>query len=244
LPEQFVLKKKENGWSVDGINLTRATLVAGSVSSASEVRQQTPQPTPVVTDVSHAPPVVGSAPTPYQQQTNQTSDSEELIVVKVLQTIDNSKGQWALENAKITGNIPTDADLKRFFPNNEFPVHPLGGSYIINALGQPPESSKYGKLDKLEIKFHDQLYPKPHRSFENMAPDRLQNLVANDLRQIDGAENEWALEKGKKDGDLPTEADLAPYCFNGYFPEHPPGGHYIINPVGRSPESSTYGKLP
>jgi hypothetical protein len=251
-------EKKENGWSVDGIAINHATPVAGSATSASEVSQQTPQPTPVVADVSHAPPVVGSAPAPNQQQTNQTSDSEELMVVKVLKQIDNSKNEWALENAKRTGDIPTAADLKRFFPDNEFPVHPLGGNYIINALGQSPESSKYGKLDKLEAKFHDQLYPKPYRSFENMTPNQLQNLVANDLRQINAAKQQWALEKasawlsGKErpedkgknwSKETPSEDDLKPYLYGGYFPEHPPGGHYIINQVDQVPESSTYGKL-
>jgi hypothetical protein len=235
-------EKKENGWSVDGIEINQATLVGGSTS---EVSQQTPKPSTVAVDASHTSPTASPAHTSTSQQTNQTPDSEELMVTKVLKQIDDSKNQWAMENAKTTGDIPTETDLKRFFPNNEFPIHPSGGSYIINAIGQPPESSKYGKLNYLQVKFHDQLYPKPHRDFANMTMDQLQRLVARDMREIDTAKIQWAL-KGiySKDWPTPTEDDLKPYLYGGYFPEHPPGGHYIINPEGQAPESSTYGKSP
>ena len=38
-----------------------------------------------------------------------------------------------------------------------------------------------------------------------------QNACINNLRQIDAAKNEWALEKGKKATDVPTMEDLKPY---------------------------------
>ena len=65
----------------------------------------------------------------------------------------------------------------------------------------------------------------------------LQNACINNLRQIDGAKNEFALEKGKKNGDPVTEADIKPYIkldANGNLPKCPGGGKYTIGKVGRA----------
>ena len=37
------------------------------------------------------------------------------------------------------------------------------------------------------------------------------NSCINNLRQIDAAKRQWALEQGKKSSDVPTQADLNPY---------------------------------
>lgn len=69
------------------------------------------------------------------------------------------------------------------------------------------------------------------------------NACINNLRQLDAAENEWALEKGKKTGDVCTEDDLKPYLrlINGQLPKCPQGGVYTINPVGQAPTCSIPG---
>lgn len=64
------------------------------------------------------------------------------------------------------------------------------------------------------------------------------NACINNLRQIDTAKNEWALENHKKNGDTPTQIDLAHYLKNGQFPACPAGGTYTINPVGEAPTCS------
>jgi len=70
-----------------------------------------------------------------------------------------------------------------------------------------------------------------------------QNACINNLRQIDGAKNQWALEKGKKAGDVPTTQDLLPYLRR--WPVCPAGGNYIIGAVGENPTCSIPGhKLP
>ena len=63
-----------------------------------------------------------------------------------------------------------------------------------------------------------------------------QNACINNLRQLDAAKNEWALEKGKKSTDTPTMDDLKPYL--GKIPHCPAGGTYTINAVGQPPECS------
>jgi len=72
----------------------------------------------------------------------------------------------------------------------------------------------------------------------------LQNACINNLRQIDGAKNEFALEKGKKKGDPVTEADIKPYLkldANGNLPKCPAGGKYTIGKVGEPPTCSIAG---
>jgi prepilin-type N-terminal cleavage/methylation domain-containing protein len=65
------------------------------------------------------------------------------------------------------------------------------------------------------------------------------NACINNLRQIDAAANEWALEKGKKTGDAITMAtDLTPYIkLNSAtsIPPCPAGGAYALTAVGNTP---------
>ncbi|MBU6398787.1 MAG: prepilin-type N-terminal cleavage/methylation domain-containing protein [Verrucomicrobia bacterium] len=63
-----------------------------------------------------------------------------------------------------------------------------------------------------------------------------QQLCIENLSQIDNAKQQWALEKGMKDGDVPTETDLS--GANGWlkaWPTCPAGGIYSINAIGAVP---------
>ncbi len=64
------------------------------------------------------------------------------------------------------------------------------------------------------------------------------NACINNLRQIDAAKNEWALEKGKKSTDVPTEDDIKAYLYHSKLPLCPAGGTYTINAVGEPPVCS------
>jgi len=71
------------------------------------------------------------------------------------------------------------------------------------------------------------------------------NMCINNLRMIEGAKNEWALENNKKPTDTPTQADLAHFLKNGQFPTCPVGGTYTIGSVGELPTCSKPGhRLP
>jgi hypothetical protein len=70
------------------------------------------------------------------------------------------------------------------------------------------------------------------------------NACINNLRQIDAAKNEWALEKGKANGAPVTEDDIKPYIkldANGNLPKCPDGGTYTIGKVGEKPTCSIPG---
>jgi hypothetical protein len=69
------------------------------------------------------------------------------------------------------------------------------------------------------------------------------NTCINNLRVIYAAKQEWALEKGKTDADVPTEQDLLPYLKGGVFPVCPSGGVYTIGEVGQLPTCSISGHV-
>ena len=69
------------------------------------------------------------------------------------------------------------------------------------------------------------------------------NACINNLRQIDGAKQQWALENNKKDSDTPARADLLGYFPNHRFPQCPTGGRYTLNAVADRPECSAPGHI-
>jgi prepilin-type N-terminal cleavage/methylation domain-containing protein len=68
------------------------------------------------------------------------------------------------------------------------------------------------------------------------------NACINNLRQIDAAANQFALEKGKKTGDIISyPGDLTPYIklnSANSIPGCPAGGSYIEGVVGNNPTCS------
>jgi prepilin-type N-terminal cleavage/methylation domain-containing protein len=68
------------------------------------------------------------------------------------------------------------------------------------------------------------------------------NACINNLRQIDAAAQEFALERGKKTGDgISYPADLTPYIklnANNSIPPCPAGGAYACANVGTAPTCS------
>ena len=61
------------------------------------------------------------------------------------------------------------------------------------------------------------------------------NACINNLRQIDGAKQQWALEHQKPASALLTAADITPYLKGNALPVCPAGGVYTLNPVGLAP---------
>mgnify|MGYP003875357249 CR=1 FL=1 len=64
------------------------------------------------------------------------------------------------------------------------------------------------------------------------------NTCINNLRQIDGAKQQWALENKKNDTDEPTQAQVQVYIKNETFPTCPSGGTYTIGTVATDPSCS------
>lgn len=69
-----------------------------------------------------------------------------------------------------------------------------------------------------------------------------QNACVNNLRQMDAAKQQWALENTKKGDAIPTQADILPYIgHNGVMPVCRAGGTYTIRSVGELPTCSIPG---
>ncbi len=72
--------------------------------------------------------------------------------------------------------------------------------------------------------------------------DAYANQCINNLRQIDAAANQFALERGKRTGDpINFPNDLTPYIHldrNGKIPGCPLGGDYTLKSVGETPACS------
>ena len=70
----------------------------------------------------------------------------------------------------------------------------------------------------------------------------LQHACVNNLRQIDGAKQQWALENTKKEDAIPSQADILPYIgSSGMMPFCQAGGTYTIHSVGELPTCSVPG---
>jgi len=69
------------------------------------------------------------------------------------------------------------------------------------------------------------------------------NACINNLRQIDAAKNQWALEKNKSANDVPTVQDIAPYLKDNTLPVCPEAGTYSLNAAGVSPTCTIPGHV-
>jgi chromosome segregation ATPase len=82
----------------------------------------------------------------------------------------------------------------------------------------------------------------PETAAESSAPAvAVLNACINNLRQIDAAKQQWALENDRPANAVPTAADLLPYFRDGLFPACPAGGLYSLNAVGLPPTCSIPG---
>jgi hypothetical protein len=82
------------------------------------------------------------------------------------------------------------------------------------------------------------------RAAQQSDADAERNQCINNLRQIDAAKNQWALELNKPNGAVPTEQDISPYIkldANGNIPKCPSGGIYTIGAIGEAPSCSVHG---
>ena len=69
------------------------------------------------------------------------------------------------------------------------------------------------------------------------------NACIANLRAIDAAKTQWALDKNKSLTDTPTTQDLSPYLPNNIFPVCPDGGTYAINSMSQPPTCTVQGHV-
>jgi prepilin-type N-terminal cleavage/methylation domain-containing protein len=64
------------------------------------------------------------------------------------------------------------------------------------------------------------------------------NACINNLRQIDGGKQQWALENKRADTDTPSQDDVKVYIKNNIFPSCPGSGSYTVGAVNADPTCS------
>ena len=67
------------------------------------------------------------------------------------------------------------------------------------------------------------------------------NACMHQLRIIQGAKEQWALENKKPFGSIPKPTDVAPYLKDNALPNCPAGGFYTLNPIGAEPACNISG---
>ena len=112
--------------------------------------------------------------------------------------------------------------------NTPFGCYTIGnGSQSGAALAVLPVAAVAGMMSAIAIP-----------NFVKARTTSQQNACINNLRQMDAAKNQWALEKSKKAGDACTEDDIKPYLVHERMPTCPAGGTYTINAIGEPPTCS------
>ena len=74
-------------------------------------------------------------------------------------------------------------------------------------------------------------------SFIRARANSQQNACINNMRQIDSAKDQWAMENGAKTADLVVESAVDGFMRRGR-PHCPAQGVYSYNPVGQPPSCS------
>ena len=154
-----------------------------------------------------------------------------------LRLIEIAKIQWALEHRKQNGEQPTWEELQPYLGDLKDFTNAPEGEDIIGAVGQNPR-----------------LHTSPDFvAAGNAAPagpqDRAtanQNACISNLRIIDAAKGQWALENHKQNSDTPTMDDIRPYVgrgVSGEVPVCPDGGVYTLGKIGERPTCSIPGHV-
>jgi prepilin-type N-terminal cleavage/methylation domain-containing protein len=72
------------------------------------------------------------------------------------------------------------------------------------------------------------------------------NACINNLRQLDGAVQQWALENNKMASANVTSTDILPFMgrgVNGQWPVCPAGGNYVVSTVNAKPTCTRSGHV-
>ena len=81
-----------------------------------------------------------------QQARQAAVQSQAAGCINNLRVLEAAKQQWAMQNFKPPGSLPTMADITPFLPNNAVPACPGGGVYTLNAIGRMPTCNLPGHI--------------------------------------------------------------------------------------------------
>ena len=121
----------------------------------------------------------------------------------------------------------------------------------VAGTGQPgprrTAQSPVGTADQQQVQLQQLLAENERLRAENLAFQQRKtvesqvNACINNLRILDGAKEQWALENKKVSGTFVNAVEIQPYLKGNVIPACPAGGIYVLNPVGTPPVCSIPG---
>lgn len=156
---------------------------------------------------------------------------------EILLQLDDAISVWAIAKNQTTTNRPTSDILSNYFKEGKTPVCPQGGNIILGTRTLATKCSLHGMAnDKRPAPTQ-----KNHGLIESLLPFlyprnivRKDSCIAN-LKQLDGAVQQWALENKKKGSDLVDAMAAAQYLKGGNLPSCSANGKYQFTTVSNPP---------
>jgi hypothetical protein len=96
------------------------------------------------------------------------------------------------------------------------------------------------QLQNTQTALHAQAQAQAQLARMALTQNQPQLNCINNLRQLDGAKQQWALENKKPATAMPTPADITPYLKDG-MPVCPDGGSYTLHALAQVPTCSFQG---
>jgi Skp family chaperone for outer membrane proteins len=172
-----------------------------------------------------------------QQKVGQLQSDLDKLKSSSVATLSTENARLRAENQGLTQKFPQlQAENNRLREQSQKLAQQLEAAH--SAVQQQQQQLQQMQTD------NQQANPAPELSAESPASAVNQlNTCINNLRQIDTAKQQWALENDKTADAIPPAQDLLPYFMGGVFPVCPSGGTYTINAVGVPPTCSVSGHV-
>jgi hypothetical protein len=173
-----------------------------------------------------------------QKEAAQVSLAAEKLRADDLQAqLDSLKSSNAgSQDAEVTRLRADNQDLPRL--RNEVTQLQAANAKLKQQLKTTADVAQQQQAQLQQIAFENE---QARAAQQQADAEAARDACINNLRQIDAAKQQWALEKNKTTIALPTQQDLLPYLKDGIFPTCPSGGTYTINAVGQVPTCSIPG---
>jgi len=162
-----------------------------------------------------------------------------------LALIDRAITAWATEKGKGTIDIPTEAEVQKYLGTNVTLKCPEGGTYQLGTLALATACSVHGHAVLPKQDHKASLWERLRRAMERvpliggMFARPRSSLVRlyciSNLKQMDGAMQQWALENKKKGDAVPVLSEVVEYLKGSQLPICFQGGKYYFGKAKDAP---------
>jgi RNA polymerase sigma factor (sigma-70 family) len=161
-------------------------------------------------------------------------------IANKLMSLDNAKQSWAFKQGKQDTDTPTWDDVQPYLGSGAGSIDDYtnspDGEYIIRSVA---EKALLRLGPNAEAAWKNGRGLTAARPLSTLPP--VEQCI-NNLRRIDAAKQEWAVENRKEGTDTPTMEDLKEYI-HGPGLNCPDGGHYILGNIEAKPDCSVPGHV-